>query len=188
MPAGTSRSAPLAATILLALLVGGCAAKTSTSTAASRSTTTATVAPTTSTVPPMTTKELAWLKAVTKLHATMEKPFSATTVHLTRSKMTSYVTMLGSCSRTLARIGSPSDRLQLVYVLVKKACRTADKGAKCFATAARVSMADGGVVAGSPQEQTQRRALYCGGAALGDSANLLADAEAKAEEVKAEAD
>jgi hypothetical protein len=60
----------------------------------------------------MTTQELAWLKAVTRQHTTMEKAFSATTVYLTRAKMTSYAATLRSCSRTLARIGSPSDRLQ----------------------------------------------------------------------------
>jgi hypothetical protein len=48
-------------------------------------------------------------------------------------------------------------------------------------------MADGGVIAGSPEEQTQKRALDCGGAAQGDSLNLLADADAKGEEIKAKA-
>ncbi len=189
MPASTGRQAArLAVTVLLILLVGGCAGKTGTSTAASTPTTATatTVAPTT-TVPPMTAGELAWLNAVTKLHTTIGKAFSATTVYLTRAKMTSYANTLRSCSRTLARIGPPGARLQPVYVLVKKACRTYDKGAQCFATAARVSMADGGVIAGSPEERTQRRALDCGGGAQGDGSNLLADALAKGEEIKAEA-
>jgi hypothetical protein len=192
MPATRRSAVRLTVTVLLTLLVAGCGGNSATSTAdapttSSVSPTTGTVAPTTSTVPPMTAQELAWLKAVTRLHTTVQKAFSATTVYLTRAKMTSYAATLRSCSRTLARIGSPSDRLQPVYVLVKKACRTADKGAKCFTTAASVSMADGGVIAGTPEEKTQARALDCGTAAQGDSLNLLGDADAKGEEVKAKA-
>jgi hypothetical protein len=187
MPASTSRSAArLAAAILLVVLVGGCTGQTGESTTASQATTTtSTVAPTTSTVPPMTAEELAWLKAVTTLRTKVEKAFSGTTVALTRAKMTSYAAALRTCSRELSRIGSPSDRLEPVYVIVKKACRTFDKGAKCFATAARVSMADGGVVVGTPAERTQRKALECGGAAQGNGFNLLVEAEAKGEEIKA---
>jgi hypothetical protein len=190
MPAGTSRSAArLAVTVLFVLLVSGCASDTASSTDTSPSGTTTTVASTTAaTVPPMTTQELAWLAAVTKLQKKIDKPFTVEgDVYLTRAKMTSYAKALRSCSRELARIGSPGDRLQPVYTLVKKACRTYDKGAKCFATAARVSMADGGVIAGSPQERTQSRALDCGGAAQGNGSNLLADAKAKGEEIKAQA-
>jgi hypothetical protein len=189
MPASTSRyAARLTATILLVLLIGGCAGQPDESTTAAQATTTATtVAPTTTTVPPMTAEELAWLKAVTNLRKKMEKAFSGTTVYLTRAKMTSYAGTLRSCSRELARIGSPGDRLEPVYVIVKKACRTSDKGAKCFATAASVSMADGGVVAGTPAERTQRKALECGGAAQGNGLNLLVEAEAKGEEIKAKA-
>lgn len=189
MPASTSRSSVrLVVSVLLVLLVGGCAGKTAKSTAASQpSTTTATtVAPTTTTVPPLTAKELAWLKAVTKLHEKIDKALQQPgSVTLTRAKMTSYADTLRACSGELARIGSPSDRLQPVYVIVKKACRTFDKGAKCWATAASVSMADGGVVAGTPEERTQSRAIDCGGAAAGNGSNLLSDAETKGEEIKA---
>ena len=55
-------------------------------------------------------------------------------------------------------------------MIVKKACRTFDKGAKCWATAASVSIADGGVIVGTPEERTQRRAIDCGGAAAGGTA------------------
>jgi hypothetical protein len=94
---------------------------------------------------------------------------------------------LGACSRELRRIGSPSDRLQPVNTIVKKACRTFDKGAKCFATAARVSDASGAVVAGTPEERTQNRALDCGFAAAGNGSNLLSDAENKGAEIKLQA-
>ena len=114
---------------------------------------------------------------------------ASTTVlpEVTRAKMTSYANTLRSCSRELARIGSPGDRLEPVHVIVKKACRTFDKGAKCWATAASVSMADGGVVAGTPAERMQRKGIECGGEAQGNGLNLLAEAKAKGEEIKAEA-
>jgi hypothetical protein len=43
-------------------------------------------------------------------------------------------------------------------------------------------MADRGVVAGTPEELIQSRAIECGGAAVGNGSNLLVDAEAKGEE------
>ena len=186
MPASTRRSAArLVVMVLLVVLAGGCAGEDGTSTAASQATTTSTtVAPTTTTVPPMTAEELAWLKAVTSMHKKIDKVIQQSAT-LTRAKMMSDANTLRGCSRELARIGSPSDRLQPVYVIVKKACRTFDKGAKCWATAASVSMADGGVVVGTPEARTQGRAIDCGGAAGGNGSNLLFDAEAKGEEIKA---
>jgi len=191
MPASNRRSAArLAVLVLLVMLAGGCADEGTTSTGASQATTTApttTVAATTTTVPPMTAEELAWLKAVTTLHKKIDK-VTQQSATLTRAKMTSYASTLRACSRELARIGSPGDRLQSVHVIVKKACRTFDKGAKCWATAASVSMADGGVIVGTPEARTQERAIQCGGAAAGNGSNLLSDAESKGEEIKAKFD
>ena len=185
MPAGTRRSAArLVAMVLLVALAGGCAGQRDDSTAAGQSTTSTTVAPTTTTVPPLTVEELAWLKAVRTLHQKMDKALQQSAT-LTRAKMTSYATTLRGCSRELTRIGAPTDRLQPVHVIVKKACRTYDKGAKCWARAASVSMADGGVIAGTSEERIQSRAIECGGAAIGNGSNLLAEAEAKGEEIKA---
>ncbi len=186
MPASTSRSAArLAATVLLVVLVSGCAGKTAKSTAASQpSTTSTTVAPTTTTVPPMTAEELAWLKAVAKLHTMIDKPFTQEgPVFLTRAKMASYANTLRSCSRTLARIGSPSHRLQPVYVMVKQACRMFDKGAKCWDAAIRVN----GAALGTADARTFDRSAQCGDEAQGNGSNLLAEAEAKGEEIKAAA-
>ena len=191
MPASTNRSAAgVAVAVLLLVIVGGCTGKKAASTAASppssSTTTTATTAPTTAAVVPLTAEELAWLKAIPKLHNTIDKPFMASNINMTRAKMVELGTALGTCSRELRRIGSPSARLQPVYVAVRTACRTYDKGAQCFATAARVSDASGAVVAGSPEERTQDRALDCGFAAQGDGGNLLTEAEAKATAIEAQ--
>jgi hypothetical protein len=186
MPASTSRStARLAVPVLLALLVSGCAGQREEPTPAAQATTSTTVAPIT-TIPPMTAEELAWLKAVTRLRTKINKVFTATgEVFITRAKLTEYMNALRSCNRELARIGSPSDRLQPVYVLVKKACRIYDKGAKCFATAISVSAPGGGVT--EANVQTFERSLDCGHEAQGDGSNLLADAEEKGKAIRAKA-
>jgi len=177
----TGFAARLAGPVLLTALVGGCGGETTTSTATSPATTASTTAPS---IVPMTAEELAWLKAITRVHKKIDN-VTQQSVTLTRAKMVALGKAMGACSRELAKGGSPSDRLQPVYSLVKKACRTFDKGAKCWATAASVSMADGGVIVGTPEERTQRRAVDCGGAAAGNGSNLLNDAERKGDEIKA---
>jgi hypothetical protein len=89
---------------------------------------------------------------------------------------------LRSCSRELARGGSPNDRLEPVYVLVKKACKQYDKGATCFTTAARIGIP----FAGSPEDRRRDKALDCGFAVQGKGTVLLADAENKGAVIKAE--
>lgn len=190
MSPSTSRFATCLAAGLLVVAVSGCTDKQATSTTASppTSTTTPSAAPTTTptTVPSLSAKELAWLAAVTRLHQKIDKVFQQPgSVNLTRAKMTSYADTLRACSRELARIGSPGERLQPVSVIVKNACRTFDSGAKCWARAASVSMADGGVIAGSREERTQAQAIDCGGAAAGNGSNLLSEAETKGKEIKA---
>jgi hypothetical protein len=127
--------------------------------------------------------ELAWLDAITKLHAKIDKPFLASEINVTQTAMVSLGSALGECSRELARIGSPTERLQPVYALVAEACARYDEGAKCFDTAASVSDQSGGVVVGTPEEQTQTNALDCGFAAQGDGGNLLTEAEARGNEI-----
>jgi hypothetical protein len=127
--------------------------------------------------------ELAWLNAITNLHAKIDKPFLASEINLTQATMVSLGRVLGECSRELARIGSPTERLQPAYALIAEACARYDEGAKCFDTAASVSDQSGAVVAGTPEEQTQTNALDCGFAAQGDGGNLLTEAEARGNEI-----
>jgi hypothetical protein len=102
--------------------------------------------------------------------------------NLTIAGMLKLADSLRSCTRELARGGSPSDRLQPVYALVKKACKEYDKGAACFTTAARI----GYPIAGTPAVKTQEKAFDCGFAAQGKGAVVLAEAEAKGDEIKTE--
>jgi len=170
-----------AAAAVLAVLASGCAGHATTSSAPAPSTAASTPTPA-----PMTTAELAWVTAVTNLHKKIDKPFSAGSINMTRAEMTELGNTLRDCSRELQTIGPPSDRLQPAYVLVQKACRTYNKGARCFARAASVSDAAGATIAGTPQARTQRRSLSCGFAAQGNGSNLLGQAEAKAAAIKAQ--
>jgi hypothetical protein len=182
MPASTRCSvARLAVLILLVVLAGGCAGQTDEPTAAAPATTT-TVAPTTTTLPPLTAKELAYVKAISTVSRKIEKSIEAIS-DLTPAGMARLANTFRSCTRELVRGGSPSERLQPVYVLVKKACKEYDKGAACFATAASVGIP----FAGTPGERKQSKAIDCGFAAPGKAGIAIADAESKGAEIKAEA-
>jgi hypothetical protein len=181
MPATTRHVAVrLAAWLLLVLVVGACAGQTDKPSTAAVATTT-TVAPTT-TLPPLTAEERAWLKAIPTVSRKIEKRIEAIS-DLTPAAMARLATTFRSCTRELVRGGPPSERLQPVYVLVKKACKEYDKGAACFATAASVGIP----FAGSPGERKQSKAIDCGFAAPGKAGLAIADAESKGAEIKAEA-
>jgi hypothetical protein len=102
---------------------------------------------------------------------------------LTPAGMARLANTLRRCTRELVRGGPPSDRLQPVYVLVKKACREYDKSAACFDTAASVGIP----FAGTPGERKQTKAIDCGFAAPGKAGLAIADAESKGMEIQAEA-
>jgi hypothetical protein len=183
MPTRTRRSAVcLAASILLVGLVGGCATSRTGEPSTATSAAATTVAPTTTTVPPMTDEELAWLQAIPAVSMKVEKSMAAIT-DLTSSGMAKLGIALRSCTRDLVNGGSPSERLQPVFVLVTKACKEYNKGAACFATAAKIGIP----VAGTQADRDQTKAIDCGFSAPGNGAFLLADAEAMGVEIKGEA-
>jgi hypothetical protein len=187
MPANHSRAAArLAVTVLLVLLVGGCAGQTNDSTSAGQATSTSTtVAPTTTTVPPLDAKELAWLKGVSAVRTKVENSFKAKgAVSLTRAIVLEYKNQLASWGRQLRRLGAPSDRLQPAYTLVRKVIQTFDKGAKCYARAAGL-ISVGGSVGSEQGARMFEEALDCGHAAEGNGANVLNKADAKGDELKA---
>ena len=181
------RPARLLITVVLALLASGCgghtakpAATPSPSPSTSTSTSTSTPSPTTpaattSASRPLTDEERAWLRAITKLHQNIDKVFlQEGSVTVTPSTLRSWETTMRSCSKELTRLGSPSERLQPVLVLVQKACKQFDKGAACFAEAARDL---------NSASKTVEQKLTCGSNAEGDGSNLLGEAEAKGKEI-----
>jgi hypothetical protein len=168
--------------VAVLLAADGCAGhQAAPAPASARSTATSTPAPTAT---PLTAAELAWITAVTNLHHKVDKPFRASSMTMTRAKMTELGNALRACHRELRRMGAPGTRLQPVYVMVTKACRALDRGARCFAKAASVSDAGGGTVAGTVEARIQNRSLSCGFAAQGNGSNLLSEAEAKAAAIK----
>ncbi|HEU4489923.1 MAG TPA: hypothetical protein VFR74_03545, partial [Jiangellales bacterium] len=91
----------------------------------------------------------------------IDEPFMASEINLTRAMMVALGSALGECSRELARIGSPTERLQPVHAIVAQACAQYDEGAQCFDTAAGASDESGAVVVGTPEERTQADGLDC---------------------------
>jgi hypothetical protein len=182
MPSNTGRSAiRLASLIFLALLVGGCGGDSGSPTAAPATT----AVPTTTTVPPLDAKERAWLKGVSAVRAKVEESYQAQgSGRVTRAIMMESSMELAGWSRQLRRLGTPSDRLEPAYTLVRKVIRTYDKGAKCYARAASVVSASGAVVGGTPEARIAMQALDCGDAAHGNGTNLLYKADAKATALK----
>jgi hypothetical protein len=102
---------------------------------------------------------------------------------LTSSKMRSLANTLRSCRRQLLRAGSPSDRLRPIHALVTEACQEYDKGAQCFAAAARM----GTTLFGAADERRFRQAIDCGLAAQGKGLFPLGQAEQQASQLKATA-
>jgi hypothetical protein len=179
---GKAAVAGLGAAVLLT--AGGCAGhKAAPAPASARSTAASTLAPTAT---PLTAAELAWITAVTSLRHKVDKPFRASSMTMTRAKMTELGNALRACHRELRRMGAPGTRLQPVYVMVTKACRALDRGARCFAKAASVSDAAGATVAGTVEARIQNRSLSCGFAAQGNGSNRLSEAEAQAAAIKAQ--
>jgi hypothetical protein len=136
--------------------------------------------------PPLTPDERTWLAAIPRLHGRVDKPFRASQLNLTRTKMEQLGRALSRCQDGLRRLGQSTDRLEPVYELVAKACKRYTKGARCFSEAARLSDASGSVVAGTEEAKMRDRRLSCGFAAQGNASNLMANAEAKAEAIKTE--
>jgi hypothetical protein len=178
------RAAHLTVIVALVLLVGGCGDQTAESTTASQPSTTlasTTLAPTTTRPRPLTARERAWLDAIPKACAKIDNALTEPNVTLTSSKMRSLANTLRSCRRQLLGAGLPSDRLQPIYSLVKEACQEYDRGARCFATAARM----GTTFFGAAAERRFRQAIDCGLAAQGKGLYPLGMAEQQASQLKA---
>ena len=178
------------AAIVLALLVAGCdggtakpAAAASTHPITSTPTPTPTPTPTKTGPGPMTAAELAWLGSMNRMAGSIGA-IAGQEMHLTRTKLLSLSNLFGECRRVMRRIGPGTARLRPALTLVNKACATFDSGAKCLATAAQVSNADGEVVAGSPEEQTQKQSIECSTAAFTDGSKTLSEAQTKGEEIQ----
>jgi len=128
-----------------------------------------------------TTGESAWLDGVKRLDESMNDAFVNAPTHITSTALAALADRLRGCSRELARIGPPTDRLQPAHTLVQQACARYDQGAQCFTTAADIGIP----VAGSDADRRQTEALDCGFASS-DAGTTLADAINKGDEIKSQ--
>ena len=171
-----------------ALLLGGCGGTTTPA-----PTTPAAIAPSTSTLAlpptpapsatasgPMTGDELVWLEAINGLLMKSQKVLGGSPCCETKAQMRALEDGMRGCTRELARLGLPSDRLQPVYKLAQKGCAQYDKAAECFATAAEI----GAPVSGTSEERKFNDAIDCAFSAPNRGAILLADAVEKGSEIK----
>ena len=131
---------------------------------------------------PLTGQELLWLQAVEQLLPKMNKVFEDSPTDITPAALRSLAKQTRGCSRELARLGSPSARLRSVEALVRQACREYDKGAECFDAAARL-----GTPSSSSEVEKLEQQLKCGFAAAAAGGKPLAEAQIKANEVRAAA-
>jgi hypothetical protein len=188
MFAVTGRLALLVPLIVVALLSGGCTGGTAEPTdqaspAASQTPSSdRTPAPAGAERGPMTGQELLWLQAVVQLLPKMNRVFTDSPTDMTPAALRSLANEARGCRRELADIGSPSARLRPVEALVRQACQEYDKGAQCFEEAARIGTPDS-----SSEVRKLEQQINCGFAAAGAGGAPLAEAQVKAEEIKAAA-
>jgi hypothetical protein len=69
-------------------------------------------------------EELVWLEGIRKLHTKADKVLSDAPSDMTSSTMGTLAAKMGSCSRDLARLGAPTERLRPVYKLAKSVLPT----------------------------------------------------------------
>ena len=103
----------------LLLLTAACGGQGDRPTAAATSTT---VAATTTTKPAATAAELAWVEGLTALRERLEertRPQAG--VALTQAKMREFIAASRSCTPSLAKLGTPSPRLQQAHAPPKRA-------------------------------------------------------------------
>jgi len=187
---GTAFLACVTISVVAALLVAGCGGQRDEQAAAPKPSTSepsairpvpTTTAAATTAPGPMTAQELLWLEAVEMLLPKMNKAVTDSPSDLTPTALKSLANAVRGCNRELARIGSPGSRLQPVYVPVKRACREYDKGATCFADAARI-----GIPSSSTALRELEQKINCGFASARKGGYPLVEAQVKAADVKAE--
>jgi hypothetical protein len=123
------RSLRLATGALLVAIMVGCQQDSQSSSAPAS--TTSTVAPTT-TEPPVTDAERAWAAGVAKLRQRLDRVFFQKEVVLTQAKLREFIRLGRSCAPRLARLGSPTERLEQAAASAARACRNYARAAALY--------------------------------------------------------
>lgn len=138
MPAITRRRAAcLVATVVIALLVGGCGDQAADSTTAGPATTATatTVEPTTTTKPPATPAEKAWIAGVRKLRERLDRTLLRSGV-LTQASLREEAAAGRSCRPGLDKLADPGERLAKAVQRAQRACTSYARSADALARVA----------------------------------------------------
>ena len=155
-------------------------------TTASTTTGSTTTAPETTTeaLPePITAEEEQWVASLAKLQKRLEKVVFRSGV-VTHARLVSNAKIYRSCK---AKLGTePSERFAPAFVAAEKACRQYRKaGVQLAKAASAMDVELGGVIAGTPEEDTFNRAFGRGTEAAGNAVNTMSSAVAQAQEIQA---
>jgi hypothetical protein len=126
------------------------------------------------TTAPLSEADLTWLNSFNTLTRALLTDDIAPTQTSTPTDVGVIEQHIRGCSRTLTRIGSPSQRLQPVYTRTEQACQHYDKAAACAHTLAT----------GAHGNRQANEAVDCLSAGMLDGGKLLADAKIKSIQIK----
>jgi hypothetical protein len=159
------------ATYAFLLLTAACDEQDDRPTAAATSTT---VAATTTTKPPPTAAELAWLEGLVALRDRLEERTQPRSGEiLTQAKRREFIAASRSCTPGLAKLGTPSPRLQRAHRTAQAGCRFYERSAEAWVDA-------GDWLAVGDEDQI-RKHLTAATDYRGDALNRLLVAEIQAE-------
>jgi len=132
----------------------------------------------------LTEAETAWLTAASKTAARVDKELGRhpEAEEVTRSNLLALATVLRACSRDLARIGRPSQRLQPVYAAIQRACGHYDRAARCVETAA--SLIDAQAAPGSRADRKINEAMDCLSVGMTAGSTAMVDAKEKSIDIR----
>jgi hypothetical protein len=133
------------------------------------------------TTAPLTDKEILWLVSLNRMETTLGNSLNRAPENLTRSSMLAMADALRGCSRTLTRVGAPSQRLQPVYQPAQQECAAFDRAAQCLETLAAMGTTMG---PGSAEERKFSKATDCLSAGMRDGGVAMASVMKKSADIR----
>ncbi len=139
--------------------------------------TSTTVAATTTTNPPPTADELAWVEGVTALRKRLEERTTLQSgTRLTQQLLGEFIAAGRSCTPSLAKLGTPSSRLQPAHRTAQAGCRYFNRSAQSYLDARKLM-----AVADQDVDQVQQH-LTAAKEHEGNGINRLLMAESQAQD------
>lgn len=136
--------------------------------------------------PPLTDAERAWLRAVVRYQARLERE-TGRSMTLTQASMGQLADLYGGCAMMLRNAGGPG-RYAPVARIAGRACRRFTLAEEMLRTAMSVTDAGGAVVVGTPEEAIHERAIGGSFEAAGNGGNDLNRALERAASIRRQID